>query len=103
MPNSIGDVLKNRPMPTAKQTPITKPWQEKAFREMDYIGVRLLPKDTGRVLKIYKEESEGKQHKAMTSRVISYIKDHPGGLSYDGKLKMFFKLITNGFVGFDRR
>lgn len=99
--SSIGDILARRTKPALGSSKITREWQEKAFREMEYIGIHLEDKDKGRVFKIYKEESEGKMHKATTTRVISYLKDYPGVLTYDGKLKMFFKLISNGFNQFE--
>lgn len=100
---SIKDILSRRASPAQSSSKITRGWQEKAFREMEYIGIHLEDKDKGRVFKIYKEESEGKMHKATTQRVISYLSDYPGVLSYDAKLKMFFKLISNGFTSFEER
>jgi len=97
---TLGNILKTKVPPQPVQSRVTKSWQDKAFRDMEYIGVKLKPKDISRVFRIYKEESEGKKYKAQTSRVISYLKDYPTPLDYDGKLKMFFKLITNGFEGF---
>lgn len=98
---SIKDILARRASPAQSSSKITRQWQEKAFREMEYIGIHLEEKDRGRVFKIYKEESEGKMHKATTERVISYLSDYPTPLSYDAKLKMFFKLISNGFTPFE--
>lgn len=98
---SIKDILSRRASPAQSSSKITRSWQEKAFREMEYIGIHLEDKDKARVFKIYKEESEGKMHKATTERVISYLSDYPSPLSYDAKLKMFFKLISNGFTPFE--
>lgn len=94
---SLADLLKNKEIPVPKKSGITKQWQDKAFRDMEYLGIELKPKDIGRVFKVYKQESEGFKHKGSIGRVISYLKDHPSQLGYDGKLKMFFKLVSSGF------
>lgn len=99
--SSVGDILARRASPAQSFSGISKDWQERAFREMEYLGIQLEDKDKARVLKIYKEEAQGKSHKATTQRVVAYLKDYPAPLSYDGKLKMFFKLISNGFNQFE--
>jgi len=96
-PSSIGSILSHTNLVKPKSTGISTFWQDKAFREMEYLGIKLEKKDIGRVLKVYKEEAEGNKHKAMIARVVSYLKDYPTTLNYEGKLNMFFKLLMNGF------
>lgn len=93
---NLGEILKNKVNPVQKSI-ISRAWQMKAFEDMKYIGVELQNKDKGRVFKVYKDEAEGRKYKGTTSRVISYLKDFPTPLDYEAKLKMFFKLVTNGF------
>lgn len=105
-PRSLAEILaaKNPSEQPKPQSPgITKEWQEKAFREMEYIGVKLKEEDVSRVMKVYKDEFEGWKYKAPTNKVIAYLKDYPTLLDYEGKLNMFFKLVTNGFTSFEER
>lgn len=97
------DTLKNILKTTVTQkkpSGVTREWKEKAIRDMKYLGIELKESDMSRVYKIYKNESEGKKYKTNTDRVISYLKDYPRPLSYEAKLKMFFKLMSAGFTNY---
>lgn len=95
--NAIKDLLQSKSITPQEESRITRSWQDKALRDMEYLGVTLKESDIARVFKIYKNEFEGKLHTTNTSRVISYLKDYPRPLNYEGKIKMFFKLISDGF------
>lgn len=95
----IGSILQNR---VQKEVPrVNTEWQSRAFQDMQYLGIKLLPNDIGRVFRVYKEQSKGNSHKATTQKVISFLKDYPTVLNYEATLKMFFKLITNGIKPYE--
>lgn len=85
-----------------KRNGISTSWQEKAFRHAEELGINLKEEDKGRFLKIYKDESKGKNLGYSTDSTYSYLKDHSiySGLPYEEKLKYFFWIINNGIKGF---
>lgn len=100
--DTIKELLEKKAKEPQKESRISKAWQADALRDMEYLGLELKPSDIGRVFKVYKNQAEGKNYKASTTRVISYLKDYPHSLDYNGMLKMFFKLVTNGFTNYRR-
>ena len=84
-----------------KTNGISKSWQSDAFRDMEYLEIKLEGDSIGRVLKVYKDESLGKKKKATTIQAKSCLKDHPKfmQLNNGAKLRYWFWIIEHG-VGF---
>lgn len=87
-------ILKENTEPTKG---IHTPWQEKAFRYADKLGIKLEGRDTARWLKIFKQAEEGRKS-ANIERAYSYLVDHQGFQFKDNeaKLKNFFYIYENG-------
>lgn len=97
--SSLKDILVSKGIPIAqeKKTGISTPWQEKALRWADDLGVTLGQADKSRWFKVFKDAANGRKSDNL-ERAYSFLKDSPTfpGLSADGKLRYFFSIYENG-------
>lgn len=97
--SSIADILKkgdaSKYTSYASIKGIHTPWQEKAFRCADKLGITLTPKEKGRWLKMFKQASLGRKT-ANLEAAYRYLSDYPKKMSNEQKMLFFFKIYENG-------
>lgn len=103
-PNSLKSILSARIQPTqnsvpSKQAGISTPWQDKAFRYAEKLGIRLTGSLTGRWLKVFKQASGGRKS-ANLEKAYSFLSDHPDRITMTTEevVNYFFHIYENGLT-----
>lgn len=96
-PKAIGDVLASRVIQPAAQSGITKPWQDKAFRYAEKLGIDLtgIQGLKARWLRVFKQADEGRKAGNL-EQAYRYLVDYTGNLTDEEKVNYFFSIYEHG-------
>lgn len=99
--NDLKTILQDKKIPTVNVSGfgIGTSWQEKALRYASELEIVLTTQYKSRWFKMFKQASMGRKA-ANIEKAYSYLKDYPGVLETEHKIKFFFFIYERGLVGY---